>query len=1054
VSLLGNDISALKDLEYSVHGITDRHHNWDPGNNARRIQELSKELDELRQRLAKSNRRLREIKERETYEHILCDGTYRGTALQVAQQVSRGRDMHGWLQIRIALDEDPPLTDQEALELLSLFRKLTPELVNEIKKPVVRLEELPTPEEFVRLCDAERQAKDKHKPFIDLLQTETSRKLKAASTAQRARLREALDKLSTTCAGILNRSHLFIGKAVNDVLSGRDRNWQELHKRSSELLQGLLEEAHAAEGRKLKLPQEHAREIVLADAKSLLDHLQKGGGFGIPGFRPKPVKSARYLIKETRVDGRPCDNVDSLKALVATLEVSERLDKLWAYWKHSVDRVAGSRPDQVYELEDLNKALETALHLRNLVEDAEAACKAIDGLTHPAWHIIDEIELYRRILEGILSEQNLEEARAIFAKADRAFRTALTYPEAHPVVTEGHQALSDRDERSFGVFYAKISSLDEPTRLLSRWHELATRLDRSAPSVAGRLASEYNEKFWDDALARFTDSWTWARLDTWVKEYISVVSETQLSQEVRDIQNRINVTLGRLSAALAWGHCFDRLTEMERQHLVAWKHAMKRIGKGTGKHAEKHRREAREQLEGCRGAIPAWIMPLYRVAESLKPAPNSYDVVIIDEASQAGPDAIFLQYIAKKIVVVGDDMQISPDSIGVPREDVDRLRERYLKDLPSSHIGALGVEETSFFHLAELLFGGRIILREHFRCMPEIIQFSNGLCYKNNPLIPLRQYPPNRLVPVIKVRHVSEGYREGGDRTPRNPPEAQALVDEIARCCREPGYKDKTVGVISLLGEYQTHLIQQKLIESIGPEEIERRNLICGDAYAFQGDERDIIFLSLVAAPDETGMRALTDQKSMRRFNVAASRARDQMWLFHTPTINDFRNKECLRYRLLSYCLNPQRQPSRIEGMDLKRLESDARAVRRTTENHPEQFDSWFEVDVFLKIVDKGYRVIPQFEAAGYFIDLVVEGMRGRLAIECDGDKWHGPDNYEADMQRQRTLERCGWTFWRIRGSEYYHDPDKAIASLWELLDRLHIATGGQDIEPSQDRPN
>lgn len=1053
VNLLGNDISALKDLEDSVHGITDRHHNWDPGNNARRIKELSEELDELRQRLAESNRRLREIRESETYEHILCDGAYRGTASQIAQQVSRLRDVHGWLQIRISLDEDPPLADQEALELLSLFRKLTPDLVNEIKKPVVRLEELPTPEEFVRLCDVERQAKDKHRPFVDLLQTETGRKLKAASTAQRARLRDALDKLSTTRASILNRSQPFIVKAVDDVLSCRDRNWQELHKRSSELLQGLLEKAHAAEDRKLKLPQEHAREVVLADAKSLLDHLQKGGGFGIPGFRPKPVKSARYLIKETRVDGRPCDNVDSLKALVATLEVCECLDKLWVYWKPAVDRVTGSRPAQVCELEYLNEALEAVLHLRGLVEDAEVACNAIDGLAPPAWHIIDEIELYRRILEGILCEHNLEEVRAIFAKADRAFRTALTYPETHPVVSEGHQALSERDERAFGVFYAKISSLGEGTRLLLRWRELATRLHRSAPSIADRLASEYNEKFWDDALSRFTDSWVWARVDTWVKEYIFGVSETQLSQEVKDIQNRINVTLGRLSATLAWGHCFDRLTEKERQHLIAWKQAMRRIGKGTGKHAEKHRREAREHLEGCRGAIPAWIMPLYRVAESLKPAPNIYDVVIIDEASQAGPEALFLQYIAKKIVVVGDDMQISPDSIGVPREDVDRLRDRYLKDLPLSHVGALGVEETSFFHLAEVLFGGRIILREHFRCMPEIIQFSNDLCYRSTPLIPLRQYPPNRLSPIVIAHHVSGGYREGSSQAPRNSPEAQAIVDEIVKCCRESAYKNKTIGVISLLGEYQAHSIRQKLIEAIGPEEMERRNLICGDAYAFQGDERDIIFLSLVAAPDETGMRALADQKSMRRFNVAASRARDQMWLFHTPTINDFRNKECLRYKLLNYCSEPKRQPF-VDGINLEQLKSDSRSVRRTNDNQPVPFGSWFEVDVFSRIIDKGYRVIPQFEVAGYFIDLVVEGMRGRLAIECDGDEWHGPDRYDADMMRQRTLERCGWTFWRIRGSEYYHAPDQAIASLWELLDRLHIAPGGQDIEQEQDQAN
>ncbi|MDP3981305.1 MAG: AAA domain-containing protein, partial [Chlamydiota bacterium] len=469
----------------------------------------------------------------------------------------------------------------------------------------------------------------------------------------------------------------------------------------------------------------------------------------------------------------------------------------------------------------------------------------------------------------------------------------------------------------------------------------------------------------------------------------------------------------------------------------------------TTARAETHRRDARKHMDHCRTAIPAWIMPLYRVAETVNPTTDAYDVVIIDEASQSGPDALFLQFIAKKIIVVGDDMQISPEAIGVPRQDVDLLRDRYIKDLP--HVDSLGVE-SSFFDLAVILFGGRIVLREHFRCMPEIIRFSNDLCYQSTPLIPLRQYPPNRLTPVVIARHVPDGYRDGDSRTQRNPPEAQAVVDVIVECCQNPAYEGKSMGVISLLGEYQARLIEQKLLEAIGPEEIERRNLICGDAYTFQGDERDVIFLSLVAAPGETSMRALAGVTDKRRFNVAASRSRDQMWLFHTPTINDFRNKECLRYKLLSYCHNQKVQPTSIEGIDIEKLKYAAQNIKRNEDNHPAPFGSWFEVDVFLKIIDRGYRTIPQFEVAGYFIDFVVEGLRGRLAVECDGDKWHGHEQYDADMRRQRILERCGWTFWRIRGSEFYHNPDKAMASLWELLNRFSIAPGGQDIEPSYNK--
>jgi len=87
-----------------------------------------------------------------------------------------------------------------------------------------------------------------------------------------------------------------------------------------------------------------------------------------------------------------------------------------------------------------------------------------------------------------------------------------------------------------------------------------------------------------------------------------------------------------------------------------------------------------------------------------------------------------------------------------------------------------------------------------------------------------------------------------------------------------------------------------------------------------------------------------------------------------------------------------------------------------------EEFDSKFEEDVFRLIKARGYRVVPQVKVGtlGKRIDLVVEGMRNRLAEECDGDRWHGLDKWEEDMERQRILERVGWTFWRIRGSEFY----------------------------------
>src|SRR5262249_49569193 len=159
------------------------------------------------------------------------------------------------------------------------------------------------------------------------------------------------------------------------------------------------------------------------------------------------------------------------------------------------------------------------------------------------------------------------------------------------------------------------------------------------------------------------------------------------------------------------------------------------------------------------------------------------------------------------------------------------------------------------------------------------------------------------------------------------------------------------------------------------------------------------------------------------------------VWIFHTATLNDL-SPLCLRHRLLQYYQNPQVDRETIEGLNVAELEM--LAGRRTLhESPPEPFDSWFEVDVFLQLAKRGYRVLPQYKVAGYSIDLLVQGMRGRLAVECDGDAWHGPDRYTQDVARQRMLERCNLQFWRVRGSEYYRHTGEALEGLWGTLSKL-----------------
>jgi hypothetical protein len=96
-------------------------------------------------------------------------------------------------------------------------------------------------------------------------------------------------------------------------------------------------------------------------------------------------------------------------------------------------------------------------------------------------------------------------------------------------------------------------------------------------------------------------------------------------------------------------------------------------------------------------------------------------------------------------------------------------------------------------------------------------------------------------------------------------------------------------------------------------------------------------------------------------------------------------------------------------------------------------------------------------EVNGRRIDLVVSGAKGRLAVECDGDFWHGtPEQRAEDLDRERELKRAGWRFWRIRESEFYFDPSAAMESLWTELDRrgilpseIETSTGEENDTPS-----
>ena len=97
-------------------------------------------------------------------------------------------------------------------------------------------------------------------------------------------------------------------------------------------------------------------------------------------------------------------------------------------------------------------------------------------------------------------------------------------------------------------------------------------------------------------------------------------------------------------------------------------------------------------------------------------------------------------------------------------------------------------------------------------------------------------------------------------------------------------------------------------------------------------------------------------------------------------------------------------------------------------------------------MLEAGFKVRPQWLVGHSRIDLVVEGRGGRLAVECDGDRFHPIEKIVEDMARQAVLEHRGWRFARIRGSQFFRDPAGAMRPVFDALSEIGI-------EPEREEP-
>lgn len=584
-------------------------------------------------------------------------------------------------------------------------------------------------------------------------------------------------------------------------------------------------------------------------------------------------------------------------------------------------------------------------------------------------------------------------------------------------------AILNENTDKYSETLEKLRVLSEKEKLYKKYKDLL----HNVKAVANSWGEELENGLFNEKIENIYNVWRYKQISQKLKE-LAEKPYFNLQADILEKTEELKKLTTDLVTKKTWYNIIKFLEEKDNlaisQALKGWKQTVQKIGKGTGKNTNIHKKNAKEKMLLCQKVVPAWIMPLNKVFDTLNPVENKFDIVIIDEASQSDISSLILLYMAKKIIVVGDDKQVSPSDVGVNIDKINMFRRKYIKgkvandDLYGIRASLYSIVSTTFQPIS---------LREHFRSVPEIIGYSNKTSY-DNQILPLRDSNSSILKPAI-IDYKVNGKRD--EKSKINRVEAETIVSLIEACLAMKEYKNSTFGVISLLGDEQAELIQDLIVKRIPATEIENHKILCGNSASFQGDERDIMFISLVDSSEENKSLRLVGEgvegAIRKRYNVAISRAKDQLWIVHSIDKNSLKEGD-LRKELFEY----------IDS--LKENTFDKTAIENITASD-------FENEVARHLVEKNYTIKQKWRVGSYDIDMVAIYDDKKIAIECDGKTLnHTEEEVIANLEEQEILERCGWEFIRVRASEYFRNPEKAIKDLIIQLDDKGIYPNHKEI--------
>ncbi|MFI1372318.1 AAA domain-containing protein [Streptomyces longwoodensis] len=1040
VSRTEDGAAAQRELEASVQRILREYAGYDEKASHQQIRTLQTRLAQARAAQQAMLRDLAALRKQETHRFEAEIGDYSGSLQEIAGRLTAEAERYDWLGP--VPQEQPALSADDALRLLHTTRAYTPHhqvLAAEVPGP----SELPGPGDFEEAVRVVRSAEEAHTAARqDPLCAEYDTAVRSLGEGEQQRLSAALDAFSTArarAAALAAAAGDWAAALLRQVTEGQD--WQARSRRAAvtETLAAVDNSLATLGTAMVNGLDQYDPATALAQATALHDGLGQGQRLRGPlGMRSKLAKAVGAFAENVRVDGRAPEDVLTSAVVLARVQLELRLAQVESEWGTPSAAWQGHGP-RLARLRQDAEVLDALLAVAAARTDVLTAAATFPTLAVATWHDPSVENAVRTLLRASTTLRAAEQSRKVIADAEELLRVWGDRSGVSPAVVRALGAVRDRDPHGYRAFSEEMAEVRDAARLRAERDVALARVREVFPALADRITAVPEDTAWDARLPSLADAWAWSAWRDRMERLTDPEAERALRGQLTEADDEARIMLARLAAARAWHRCLGLLTGDQSRALSAYQQAARRI---KGKYQHRYRRDAQAALRKAQTAVPAWIMPLHQVAETVPmDRPGLFDVVIVDEASQSGLEAMLLSWLADRMVVVGDSKQVSPSNVGLKQDEYFHLRDRLLTALEPD-VRSLFGPDSSFFDLTEALSAGRgtLMLKEHFRCMPEIISFSNDLCY-NRDLLPLRQYGADRLPPVRTV-YVEAGEAVGANTRLANTAEAQALVDAIVRCCADPAYDGKTMGVISLRAS-KGHLteLENLLAERLDYEQREERRIRVGDAEDFQGDERHIMFVSFVnSATTAAGAvpGGFNGKTYEQRINVAASRAKDQVWVFHSARAEQFHEND-LRRRWLDHLTRPAEEDVvAVEGEVLPDVRHEA-------------FDSLFQQQVYLELTARGHRVRPSYKVGRHAIDLVVEGGTRRLAVACDGDAFAEGEDASTAAARQRDLERVDWTFVRIRGSRFHLDREQALAPLWAELERLGIEPVGREPEAAAD---